>query len=190
MPHSIIGCCEVDKHSSGLLLKPEARGADKTQQCHKYCLQYSIFASERSQVRTWGRQTCFLPRAPSNLVTALIRCLTWYGQALTFLMHNLEGIIVCSAYALHTSLWLIAPPLARIYWHGIGTKYSVLLQANIDRMCLEAYLLHSIMISLVSEFHNHPSVRHLGTHQGISLGQEIVHLHSIWSNICTMYKKL
>ena len=35
-------------------------------------LQCSIFTSERPQVRTWGgRQTCFLPRAPSNLVTPL-----------------------------------------------------------------------------------------------------------------------
>jgi len=32
----------------------------------------STFASERPQVRTWGRQTCFLPRAPSNLVTPLL----------------------------------------------------------------------------------------------------------------------
>jgi len=48
------------------------RGAAKTQQCHKYFLQHSIFASERPQVRTWGRQTCFLPRAPSNLVTPLL----------------------------------------------------------------------------------------------------------------------
>ena len=38
------------------------------QQCRKYFLQYSTFASERTQVRTWGRQTCFLPRVPSNLV--------------------------------------------------------------------------------------------------------------------------
>jgi len=36
-----------------------------------YFLQYSTFASERPQVRIWGRQTCFLPRAPSNLVTPL-----------------------------------------------------------------------------------------------------------------------
>jgi len=33
--------------------------------------QNSIFASERPQVRTWGRQTCFLPQAPSTLVTPL-----------------------------------------------------------------------------------------------------------------------
>jgi len=32
---------------------------------------YGTFASERPQVRTLGRQTCFLPRAPSNLVTRL-----------------------------------------------------------------------------------------------------------------------
>jgi len=31
----------------------------------------STFASERSQVRTWGHQTCFLSGAPSNLVTPL-----------------------------------------------------------------------------------------------------------------------
>ena len=28
--------------------------------------------SERPQVRTWGHQTCFLPRGPSNLVTPLM----------------------------------------------------------------------------------------------------------------------
>ena len=46
-------------------------GAKKSQQRHKHFLQYSTFASERPQVRTWGRQTCFLPRAPSILVTPL-----------------------------------------------------------------------------------------------------------------------
>jgi len=40
-----------------------------SQQCHKYFLQCSTFASKRPQLRTWGRHTCFLPRAPSNLVT-------------------------------------------------------------------------------------------------------------------------
>ena len=45
--------------------------AEMSQKCHKYFLQYSEFASERAQVPTWGRQTCFLPRAPSNLVTPL-----------------------------------------------------------------------------------------------------------------------
>ena len=37
----------------------------------KYFLQCSTFASERPQVRTWWRQTRFLPRAPYNLVTPL-----------------------------------------------------------------------------------------------------------------------
>jgi len=46
-------------------------GAEKSQQCHKYFLQYSTFASERTQFRTWRRQTCFLLRAPSNVVTTL-----------------------------------------------------------------------------------------------------------------------
>jgi len=46
--------------------------AEKSQQCHKYFLQYNTFASERHQIRTWGRQTSILPRAPSNLVTPLL----------------------------------------------------------------------------------------------------------------------
>jgi len=49
----------------------DCRSAEKSQQCHKRFLQYGKFASERVQIRTWGRQTCFLPRAPSNLVTPL-----------------------------------------------------------------------------------------------------------------------
>jgi len=35
----------------------------------KYFLQCSTFASEGPQVRTWGCQTCFLPRAPPTVVT-------------------------------------------------------------------------------------------------------------------------
>jgi len=46
-------------------------GAKKAQQCHTYILQYSTFDSGRPQVRKWGRQTCILPRAPSNLVATL-----------------------------------------------------------------------------------------------------------------------
>jgi len=44
-------------------------------------------------------------------------------------------------------------------------------------MCLGACLLHNIAISFVSEHHKHPSVRHVSKHQGISLGQKIVHVH-------------
>ena len=46
-------------------------GAGKSQKCHMYISQYSKFAPERFQVRTWGRQTCFLPRVPFNFVTPL-----------------------------------------------------------------------------------------------------------------------
>jgi len=45
-----------------------AEGAENSQQYHKYCLRYKTCAFGRPQVRTWGRQTCILPRAPSNLV--------------------------------------------------------------------------------------------------------------------------
>jgi len=47
------------------------RVAEKSQQCHKHFLQYTTFTSKISQVRTWRRQTCFLLRAISNLVTHL-----------------------------------------------------------------------------------------------------------------------
>jgi len=57
-------------------LRMTTHGAEKFQQCHKYFLQYSTFASKRPQVRTWERQTCFLFRAPSNLVTPLLQ--TYY----------------------------------------------------------------------------------------------------------------
>ena len=44
-------------------------GRRKSQQYHKCFLQCNAFDSERPQIRTWGRQSCFLPRAPSNLAT-------------------------------------------------------------------------------------------------------------------------
>jgi len=39
--------------------------------CHKYLLQFSISASDKSQLRTRGGQTSFLPRTHSNLSTPL-----------------------------------------------------------------------------------------------------------------------
>jgi len=57
----------VPNHCGGRRMT--AVSTEKSQQCHKYFLQYSTFASERPQVRTRGRLTCFLPWAPSNLVT-------------------------------------------------------------------------------------------------------------------------
>ena len=62
-----------------------AGGAEKSQQCHKYFLQYSKFVFERTQIWPKGRQTstmgapvrpgvsriCFVPRAPYSLVTPL-----------------------------------------------------------------------------------------------------------------------
>jgi len=45
-------------------------------------------------------------------------------------------------------------------------------------MFLGPYLLHSRSISLVSKYHHHPSVRHLATHHGVSLGQKIARVHN------------
>jgi len=44
-------------------------------------------------------------------------------------------------------------------------------------MCLGAGLLHNLAISFVPEYHNHPTVRHLSTHQGISLTHVISTLY-------------
>jgi len=45
-----------------------AEGAEKSQQCHKYFLPYSAFASERPQVRTWGAK---LASWPGSYLTSL-----------------------------------------------------------------------------------------------------------------------
>jgi len=49
-----------------------ALGTRMSQQCRKYFLQYSTFTPKKTHVWTWGCQTCFLPQAPSNLVTSLL----------------------------------------------------------------------------------------------------------------------
>jgi len=61
-----------------------AGGAETFQQCHKCFLQYSIFASERPQFRTWGRQTCFMPRALSKVVTPLALCISFCSHHIHF----------------------------------------------------------------------------------------------------------
>jgi len=48
------------------------RGAPKSNNNVTSTIFNTAFASERAQVRTWKGQTCFLPRAPSNVVTPLI----------------------------------------------------------------------------------------------------------------------
>jgi len=38
---------------------------------HKHFFSKQCICFQRPQARTWGRQTCFLPHAPSNLVSSL-----------------------------------------------------------------------------------------------------------------------
>jgi len=52
---------------------PNHWGRLKVQQYRKYFLQYKYITPKRPQAGTWGRQTCFLDRAPSNLVMPLRR---------------------------------------------------------------------------------------------------------------------
>ena len=54
----------------------------------QYFLQHSTFASERPQVRTWRCQTCFLLRAPSNLVAPLSLTTTFLCSNAAKLQHS------------------------------------------------------------------------------------------------------
>jgi len=63
-------------------------GTEKSQQCRKYFLQYSTFAPEKTEIRKWGRQTCFLPRAPSNLGTPLDRTYADWVHTIVHPMHR------------------------------------------------------------------------------------------------------
>jgi len=98
-------------------------------------------------------------------------------------MHNFTGIIVYNSLVLHTCLCVFSPQLATcIHWHIIGTKYKIkqfILQVSTEPICLLAVCCTSTAISPVSGISSscHPLVRHLAIHQGISLGQKIVHVH-------------
>jgi len=69
-------------------------GAERSQQCHEYFLQCNKIAPETAQVRTWGRQTRFSPRARSNLFTPLP---WWTSQPETCDMSLLLKQIIASA---------------------------------------------------------------------------------------------
>ena len=101
-------------------------GAEESQQCHKYFLQYSVFASERRQIRTWGRQTRFLPRAPSNLVTP-------------------QGLMPCSISDEEDS-WM-APPPWQLGWavqtgsaHAIASTFGAPYVVNQFTSCDQSKL--------------------------------------------------
>jgi len=65
-------------------------GAENSQQCHKYFLQYNTFTSERAQVRKWGRQTCFLTRAPSKLGSSLLP--KWMHQTKRYRIFSIQDL--------------------------------------------------------------------------------------------------
>ena len=53
------------------------------------------FTPKRPQVRTWRRQTCFLPRAPSKLVTPLDLCHSVTGEMFLLSFQLLCRIPMC-----------------------------------------------------------------------------------------------
>jgi len=63
--------------------------AEKSQQCYRYFLQYSTFASERPQVRTWGTK---LASGPGRHITSLR---PWYRHVLTIQYCINEIIPLC-----------------------------------------------------------------------------------------------
>jgi len=82
-------------------------GAEKTQQYHKHFL-----TSERPYVRTWERQMCFLPRAPSNLVTPLIYVPT-FTQLL--LSNRSAMLLFCNSTTLSLFLCRVRTPVFHLF---------------------------------------------------------------------------
>jgi len=73
-------CRGVTKGGQGVNNSPGAEspwGRQKVPTMSQILSSIRAFAFERPQVRTWGRQPCFLPQAPSNLVTPLSWCYQW-----------------------------------------------------------------------------------------------------------------
>ena len=72
-------CCDRGKFPmGGMRNRGVTRGAQfpgrrKVPTMSQALFQYGTFASARPLIWAWGRQTCFSPRAPSNVVTPLIR---------------------------------------------------------------------------------------------------------------------
>jgi len=79
-------------------------GRWKSQQYHMCFLQRNAFASERPQVRTGGRQSCFLPRAPSNLATPRLH----WQHAWNWFLAVQASWIVRQLYVFHCILIFIA----------------------------------------------------------------------------------
>jgi len=69
--HRIQGRNEGDK--GGTIPRPVNDCGERRQIPTMYFLQYCTFASERPQVRTWGRQTYFLPLATAIQLRNIIK---------------------------------------------------------------------------------------------------------------------
>jgi len=105
-------------------------GAEKSQQCHKYFPQYSTFASERPQVRTLGRQTCFLPRGH---LTSLRPCYSTRAtkyfkriyriNCVKLCLENVQIFVVCRSVEEVENLHYCILPLTSKDVDMLGTRY-------------------------------------------------------------------
>jgi len=94
-------------------------GTEKFQKCHKYFHQHSKFSSERAEVRTWECQTCFLPRAPSNLVAPLVLwhrdCVTWSDNSFHMISWTLLDVPTNTGTCFKTMYLLFISNFYKIY---------------------------------------------------------------------------
>ena len=99
-----------------------------------------------------------------------------YSSALHFWICNAQFDRHCCMQHVSDSYWSVCI-CSTIGKHTFACNRHeiecLLQQESTDQKCLWVCLLHSIVISLVPEYHHHrPSVMHLSTNQGISLGQK------------------
>ena len=69
-PNSLTGTCCTQGPVEG----HNVLGAEKSQQRHKYFLQYSTIAPERPQVRTWGTKLASCPGRHLTSIRPLVAC--------------------------------------------------------------------------------------------------------------------
>ena len=92
--------------------------------------------------------------------------------------------------SLHEILCTCAMRQGDLFWRRVSTNLCRALRSvETSQICFQQILAttqfrprrhlkqRSTAISLVSEYHHHPSERHVSTHQGISLGHKTVHVH-------------
>ena len=128
-----------------------AGGPENSQQCQKYFLHYSTLASERPQFRTWGRRSCFLPRAPSNLVTPLPTILRIFFKLHVHLKRTVDWARVTKAGTRGSIPGRVIPKTWKTMFASCPTSYSVLLGGCKYARCLHWLAINAAFTTKVSD---------------------------------------